>query len=395
MINGKWHAQGSAAQSDATLRSADGISFHIDVVDGASFMGALDTLKISDRLGNVERKVTLEDGSIFATSDNDAIDMLFNKHSSANGILHRIENNMGWVITALVVTVLSTVAFFKWGLPWGSDKIAHALPHETNQLIAGNTLKFLDNYLFDKSQLDFEKRHQIREHFKKNIAPLSTSEDSKVKYKLHFRAWSEGGDGIPNAFALPSGDIILTDKFVELSKSQDEIDSVLLHEMGHAIHRHTLKRVIEGTFATVIVMVVTGDSNGLADMGLGLGSLMLSSNYARDHESEADLYAFEHMLVAKIDPIAFSTIMNRMTKYMEELDPKTDSSSESKTKKDEETSTSLKKNKDDKVAEDSDKTILDYLSSHPPTEQRVEIARQYSECFKKGMTTCDIVIEKQ
>ncbi len=378
MINGKWHAQGSAAQSDATLRSADGVSFFIDVQDGANYAGALDTLKISDRLGNVERKITLEDGSIFATSDNNAIDMLFNQHSSANGILHRIETNMGWVVTALAVTVLSTVAFFKWGLPWGSEKIAHALPHETNQLIASNTLKFLDKYIFDKSQLDAERQDRIREHFKTKIAPLSAGEDSEIVYKLHFRAWDDGSDGIPNAFALPSGDSILTDKFVELRKSQDEIDSVLLHEMGHVVRRHTLEMVIEGTFVTVIVMVVTGDSNGLADMGLGLGSLMLSSNYARDHESEADLYAFEHMLVAKINPISFSTIMNIMTEYMEELD------SDSKTKTEE----------DKKAVKEDEKTILDYLSSHPPTEQRVEIARQYSECFKKGMTTCDIVLEE-
>jgi len=377
MINGKWHAQGSAAQSDAALRSADGMSFHLDVSGGTDYTGALDTLKVSDRLGNVERKVTLEDGSIFATSDNDAIDMLFNKHSSANGLLHRIETNMGWVFTALIVTIFTTFAFFKWGLPWGSEKIAHALPHETNQLIANNTLKFLDKYIFDKSQLSSERQDQIREHFKTKIAPLSAGEDSKIEYKLHFRAWNDGSDGIPNAFALPSGDIILTDKFVELSKSQDEIDSVLLHEMGHVVHRHTLEMVIEGTFVTVIVMVVTGDSNGLADMGLGLGSLMLSSNYARDHESEADLYAFKHMLVAKIDPVAFSTIMNRMTEYMEELDPDSDS-----------------KTKDKKSAKEDEKTILDYLSSHPPTEQRVSIAKQYSECFKKGMTTCDVVIEK-
>ena len=50
---------------------------------------------------------------------------------------------------------------------------------------------------------------------------------------------------IPNALAFPSGDIVLTDKFVQLSKNQDEIDSVLLHEMGHVVHRHGLEMLIE------------------------------------------------------------------------------------------------------------------------------------------------------
>jgi len=73
--------------------------------------------------------------------------------------------------------------------------------------------------------------------------------------------------------ALPSGDIVLTDKFIELSENQDEIDAVLLHEMGHVIHRHGLEMVIEGTLVTVAGMLIVGDSNGLADMGVELGSL--------------------------------------------------------------------------------------------------------------------------
>lgn len=382
VITGKWYAKGSATFSDATLRSADSVSFHLDVYHGPDFNGTIDSLEVSGRLGNVERKVVLDDGSIFATNDNDAVDVFFNKHSSANGFLHRIESHMGWVIIALLVTVVSTFAFFKWGLPWGSEKIAHALPHATNKLIASNTFNFLDKYAFEDSDLDPKRREEIREHFKTKIAPLSDKEDSEVEYKLHFRSW----DGIPNAFALPSGDIILTDKFVELSESQDEIDSVLLHEMGHVVRRHTLEMVIEGTFVTVVVMMVTGDSNGLADMGLGLGSVLLSSNYARDHESEADSYAFKHMLEAKIDPIAFSKIMNRMTQFME------DKNSESESDKKLDHIDNTDNSKQSKATKKKKKGILDYLSSHPSTEQRVERARQYSECFKKGMTSCEIVM---
>ena len=373
MIKGKWHAEGSAAQCDATLDiTGGGFLFCVKTEEGATYTEKLESLRVSDRLGNVERKITLEDGSIFATRDNDAIDNFLKEHKGSaglNGFVHALESHMGWVGVAVVVTILFTFSFFKWGVPWTSKIIAHALPHETNQLISSNTLEFLDKYMFTESYLDDEKQAQIREHFKTKIAPLSIEEDGDIEYKLHFRSW----DNLPNAFALPSGDIVLTDKFVELSESQDEIDSVLLHEMGHVVKRHTLERIIESTFVTVVVMMITGDSNGFADMGIGLGSLLVSSNYSRGHESEADLYAFEHMLKAKIDPNAFASIMNRMTSYMEELE----GSSDEKTKEDQ-------KGKNDNV--------LDYLSSHPNTSKRVEIARQYSDCFKQGLTTCDVVI---
>ncbi|MDM5263648.1 M48 family metallopeptidase [Sulfurovum sp. XTW-4] len=365
MINGKWYAQGSAASLDATLAVTSEHTYVIRVENGAVYEGSLSVLNVDNRLGNTERKITLEDGSIFATKENDLIDKIFKKHLLSNGIIHTLESKLRWVFVALVITVFTTFGFFKWGVPWSSTKIAHLLPHETNELIATHTLEFLDKYIFKKSKISQSKMEEIRQHFTSTLVPLS--EDQEINYRVHFRLWRDGNVSIPNALALPSGDIILTDKFVELSKSQDEIDSVLLHEMGHVIHRHTLKMVIESTFITVATMMIVGDSNGLADMGVGLGSLLVSSSYSRGHESEADIYAFEQMLAAKIDPIAFSDIMNRMMSYME------------------------RPSKNDKNSETSDEDVLDYLSSHPATKERVEVAQQYSQCFKKGLTTCEIV----
>lgn len=369
MIQGKWYAQGSAASLDATLATTSEHTYVIKIENGVVYEGELSALKVGNRLGNTERKITLEDGSIFATKENDFIDNTFKKHLVSNGFIHTLESKMRWVFVALVITAFTTFGFFKWGVPWSSTKIAHMLPHETNELIAAHTLEFLDEYIFEKSTISQTKMEEIRQHFTSKLLPLS--EDKEINYRLHFRLWSDGNLSIPNALALPSGDIILTDKFVELSKSQDEIDSVLLHEMGHVVHRHTLKMMIESTFITVATMMIVGDSNGLADMGVGLGSLLVSSSYSRGHESEADLYAFEQMLTAKIDPMAFSDIMNRMMSYMEQS------------------------SKNDKSGKEPEEDVLDYLSSHPATRKRVEIAQQYSQCFKKGLITCEIVLESQ
>lgn len=376
MIQGKWYASGSAVMSKARLLSADKQHYVIELWDGRKLKGLLSHLQVGNRLGNVERKITLKDGSVFATKENDKVDALFRKYLKTNTFLHTLESNIGWVVVSLILTIFTAFAFFKWGVPWSSQRIAHALPHKTNQLIAANTLEFLDKYMFKESKLSTKKMKEIRRHFKTNIIPLNV-EDKEVEYTLHFRKW----DNIPNALALPSGDIVLTDKFVELCKTQEEMDSVLLHEMGHVVHRHSLEMVIEGTFVSVAVMLMVGDNSGMADMGVGLGSLLVSSAYSRGHESEADMYAFKHMLTANIDPMAFSNIMNRMTAYME-TNP-----NDSKHKKDV-NDKKIKESKDSKSKND----ILDYLSSHPSTKTRIEIASQYSECFKKGLKTCTVKI---
>ena len=202
--------------------------------------------------------------------------------------------------------------------------------------------------------------------FFSELVPLES--DTDITYTLHFRRW---GQGIPNAFALPSGDIILTDTFVELSETQEEIDSVLLHEMGHVVHRHSLQMVVQGAFVTLAVVMLTGDANALVDAGVGLGSLLLSTGYSRGHESEADLYAFNKMLVAGIDPIHFSNIMARMTGYMEEQETDFDS----------------QESKQASLDEDENE-LLDYLSTHPKTQYRINEAKRYSDCFKRGLKSC-------
>jgi len=359
LANGNYYEKGSAARVSAVFSVNDLGHYAIELENATVHRGDLSHLKVSERLGNVERKITLENGSMFTTLDNDAIDIMFKGKQKINGFVHYLETNMKWIIVAVVIAILTAFSFFKWGVPWASEKIAHALPYETNELIASGTMDFLDEYMFDESNLSEERREQIHLHFKEKLAKLSVEDDNEIEYKLHFRSWTMGGEEIPNALALPSGDIILTDKFVELAENQDEIDSVVLHEMGHVVHRHSLEMLIEGTFVTVAVMMMTGDGSGMGDMGIGLGSALVSSAYSRGHESEADLYAFKKMLKAGIDPKSFSNIMNRMTTYMTE--------DENTTKED----------------------FLDYFSSHPSTQKRVDLANRYSECFKQGLTVCE------
>ncbi|CAA6813138.1 MAG: Unknown protein [uncultured Sulfurovum sp.] len=362
MIKGNFHTKGSAARVTAVLSTNDMGRYAIELEDGTVHRGELSHLTISERLGNVERKIRLEDGAVFATLDNDGIDTLFKGEQKINAFVHYLETNLKWIAVAVVVAMFTVFAFFKWGVPWTSQKIAHALPYETNELIAEGTMDFLDSYLFEESNLSIEEQEKISKHFKNKLAKLSVEDESKIEYSIHFRSWKMGEQEIPNALALPSGDLVLTDKFIQLSENQDEIDAVLLHEMGHVVHRHSLEMLIEGTFITVAVMLMTGDGSGLGDMGIGLGSALINSAYSRGHESEADKYAFEKMLQVGIDPKSFSNIMNRMTTYMTEEDNST-------------------KNK-----EDDD--ILDYFSSHPSTQERVDLANRYSECFKQGLSVC-------
>jgi len=357
LIEGNWYPQGSADFRPAKLKlTAD--SFQLLIEDQIKQQGTIDSLLISDRIGNIERRITFADGSVFASSDNRAVDQI--KSSGIKGFIHRLEASMGWVVLALFITITAVFGFAKWGLPWSSHQIAHALPDDVNQAISVGALDFLDEHMLSPSELDQDRQQQISSHF---LELASLVDKEKLSLKLHFRSWTMGEKQIPNALALPSGDIIVTDRFIELCQSQGEMDSVLLHEIGHVSHRHGLESLIKATFITVIAMSVFGDNSGLADMGVGLGSLLLTSSYSRQHESEADVYAFEKMLEAGIDPANFSSIMRRMTADL----------------------------RDGKVAENQTESdeFMDYFASHPNTQERIDLANKYSECYRQQKSFCD------
>lgn len=354
MIKGIIYEERSSANKNAELLILDE-KFSIKENDSILFDGYISDLDISPRIGNIERKIKVQKDIIFATKENDLIDKLILKKTKKSNFIHTFESNFFLILLSFIATIIFSFSFIKWGIPYTSKIIAYSLPVKVNKLISTNTLNVLDKYIFKKSILSDKEKLNIESSFKNDILS-NIKNDENFKYKLHFREWKIEEENIPNAFALPSGDIILTDEFIKLSSNKDEINSVLLHEIAHIKKRHSLQNIISSSFIAFIVMHISGDIQGIADLGIGLGSIFINNGYSKHYESEADSYAFKKMLQLKIDPLSFASILNKMTKKDEEI---------------------IKENK-----------VLDYFSSHPTTKKRSNIAKKYSECFKKDLQNC-------
>lgn len=367
IIRGRYyHEEGSSSSRDATFE-VEYDEYILKVDSQICSEDKINTLKISNRIGNIERKITMSDGSMFVSYDNNQIDKILSKSNNISKLLYRLESNVGIVVVSLVVVFVSILVFFRWGLPWLSSSIAYSLPIETNRLISKNSLKLLDKYWFDKSHISKFKQQQIKTHFQSHIINrLDIKYRRDFNYTLHFRLLTDSDNhSIPNAFALPSGDIVLTDKFINLASSEDEIDLVLLHEIGHVVYHHSLRQVLQGTFMSVISILVFGDDSFISDAGVGVGAFLVSSNYAREFESDADIFAFDTMLELGIDPDSFASIMSRMQSYIQQLKKPKHKSQKSK--------------------------FFTYFSSHPGIKSRVSIAKQYSKCYKNNQKTCNII----
>lgn len=155
---------------------------------------------------------------------------------------------------------------------------------------------------------------------------------------------------IVNAMALPGGYIYVTRGLLALAGNEAELAGVLGHEIGHVTARHHAQRESRQTVAGVASLGVTilGAMAGgpLANQTQMLAGAFLAS-YTRDQEYEADLLGIRYMNAAGYDPKAMSTFLAKLNAW-----------------------TSLQET----ILGRDSKDRLDYLATHPNTEDRVREA---------------------
>ena len=92
-----------------------------------------------------------------------------------------------------------------------------------------------------------------------------------------------------NAFALPGGQILLSEGLLRFVESPDEVAGIIAHEMGHVLHRHSTAAMIEALSLGFLFGVMLGDL-GTSAIG-SAGETLVRLSFSREAESAADASA--------------------------------------------------------------------------------------------------------
>jgi Zn-dependent protease with chaperone function len=157
---------------------------------------------------------------------------------------------------------------------------------DVDEQLGEGTLEGMDQLFFERSQVDRALRPRLRAKF----AALARAAMIDGETRLEFRASPVFG---PNAFALPSGIVVLTDELVALAQSDEELLAVLAHELGHIHHRHALRGVLQNSMTPILLAAVTGDVASISVLVGSLPTLLIDLKYSRVFEVEADDFAVE------------------------------------------------------------------------------------------------------
>lgn len=261
-------------------------------------------------------------------------------HLESKGFNQRVwklERTPSLIIFSVVFVFALGFALLKWGVPTAAQMIAFQLPENTLSRLGNQAEEYVNDYT-KPSQLSKARQAQIKAEY---LSKVAKDKPATLKFR-------EGDKLGANALALPNNTIILTDELVNLAHSDQEIVGVLAHEQGHLLKRHSLQQALSSLGFSVLYIAITGDSS---DLMTTIPVAIVGAGYSRKFEQESDLYALNLMHEQNIETSHFANLLQRMS---EDAGEKKDKSS----------------------------SILDVLASHPATDERIKMVREFEAKHK-------------
>ncbi len=117
-----------------------------------------------------------------------------------------------------------------------------------------------------------------------------------------------------NAFALPGGKIGVFTGLLKVAQNQDQLATVIGHEVAHVIAGHSSERVSESMAAQLGGQVAQA-TTGVDPQMLGLAAnVFFLMPHSRTQEAEADILGMDYMAKAGFDPHAAIALWQNMSK---------------------------------------------------------------------------------
>lgn len=285
--------------------------------------------------------------------------------SHTHAFFYSIREMNPLVLGILSIAIVTLIGFFYFK---GLDLVINFIPVSMDKSLGESVQARMDAQF---QECNTKATDKFFAEALKKIVPKNSSHEFKV---------SVIGSTIPNAFALSNGRIYFFSGLLNDAKSQEEVIGVLAHEVAHVEKRHHMRNLVKAGGTSLAISLVVGP--GLGNMEFletftELGSTILVLKFSRDFETEADITSIEYLKNQNLSPSGLLTFFHRMLELEKEM------------------TKSEKNPKDANAKEDQvvTKSLTDFLSTHPATEERLKTLENLIQSGKKG-TIKKIVSDK-
>lgn len=244
--------------------------------------------------------VDLQDGGSLEIDDAPAWHAALQAAGQRPGLAHRMQTRWPAFLAVLAVAAVSLGLFYRYGTPWAATQITRFVPLGWETALTRETMASMDEAYLKPSKLPAERQAELRRRFDALVSQTPSTLQRYGGYAPRYTLSFRSGMGA-NAFALPGGAIVVTDDLVLEARDRklgdDAIVGVLAHEVGHVVHRHTTRMVVEQGVLNIGLGLALGDVSGLLSTG---SALLTGLAYRRNHEREADCFTIALMGHARL-----------------------------------------------------------------------------------------------
>jgi Zn-dependent protease with chaperone function len=281
----------------------------IETEDGHALSeGPVRGLRATPRLASLTRRIALADGARFETEDNAGADALLWKlwrlpRGKTTARLEKV-----WPLTAVVLaaSLVFGMLFADRAVPMVTERLAKVTLITMAHPMSEQALLALDRYALTPTGLSAADQARADALFERVEAQGRLGAGG---YRLVFRGgWRIG----PNAFALPDGTIVMTDKLWAMMQDEDEALGVFAHEISHVDHAHQLQRVYQVSLWPAAVATLTGDISRMSEMAANLPGLIAQAPVPDGFERQADDDAARMMRAMGAKPSHLAALLERL-----------------------------------------------------------------------------------
>lgn len=253
------------------------------------------------------------------------------------------------IVAALVFLIVAVPLTLVLKMDWVTEKAASRIPASWEEQLGESAI----------AQYRLKHKFLPQEQAEKLLAPLinpllEAIPDSRYQYDFYIV-----NESSLNAFALPGGDIVIHSQLILKADNAEEMLGVIAHEITHVEQQHGVRNILGSAGIYIIASAVFGDVSGVLSVMAGAAPLLLNQSYSRKFESEADEKGYALLLNANVNPSGLASFFEKLIaeekRMMEQIE--------------------------NTETREMVKGVLDFLSTHPASEERVEDLKQLSEKY--------------
>ena len=211
------------------------------------------------------------------------------------------------IAVTATVALASVVVAYLYGVPLLAGRIVAVVPPAWEQALGETVAVQMEATLEDGFRICDSNPDSLANRALARFGAAAL-EGSGSPFTLDIRVVDAD---VPNAFALPGGQVYFFSALLDRAVTQDEFAGVLAHEIGHVAYRHGMEQLISTAGTGALIGFILGDMTGIS-VAAGLGATLIDARFSRDAERQAD--AFAALVAQRLDfqPAGLADLINRV-----------------------------------------------------------------------------------